>query len=214
VAAIVRVAPDVAASSLIAWGLAERPRPGSAESGDRHVVEPFASGVLLAVVDGLGHGEPAAAAARLAADILQEHAQEPVDTLVKHCHASLARMRGVVMSLASIDARSLTVSWLGVGNVEAVLVRGDRGASPAEEVLLLRPGVVGQELPPLLQPARLKVEPGDTLLLATDGIRAGFAATLEPGLSPQQLAERILARHGRDTDDALVLVARLHGAAE
>jgi phosphoserine phosphatase RsbX len=211
-AAMIRPASPVAPSTLMGWGLAERPRPGGAESGDRHVVQPFAAGVLLAVVDGLGHGEPAADAARLAAAILQAHPSEPVDTLVQRCHASLGRTRGVVMSVASVSARDLTVSWVGVGNVEAVLVRGDPAARPREDLLLLWPGVVGQKLPPL-QPAVLTIEPGDTLVMATDGIRSGFAAALTPGLSPQQLADGILARDGRDTDDALVLVARLQGGA-
>jgi hypothetical protein len=209
---MIRAPLEVAPSALVDWALAERPRPGGAESGDRHVVQPFASGVLLAVVDGLGHGEPAAAAARLAAAILAEHAAEPLSQLVERCHAALARTRGVVMSLASVSSLDHTLSWLGVGNVEAVLRRRDPTARPAEEQLLLRPGVVGQKLP-VLPPALLRVEPGDTLLLATDGIRSGFTGALTRGRSPQELADDILARHGRDDDDALVLVARLLGAA-
>jgi serine/threonine protein phosphatase PrpC len=231
-AALSKTASDVAPSALLVeWGLAERPRPGDAESGDRHVVQPFASGVLLAVVDGLGHGEPAAAAARLAAAILAEHAEEAPSLLVERCHTSLAHTRGVVMSLVSVSTVDHTMSWLGVGNVEAVLLRreggsGGTGESPQlkerardslprerkMEQLLLRPGVVGQKLP-VLQPALLRVEPGDTLVLATDGIRSGFTAALTPGRSPRELADGILARHGRDDDDALVLVARLQGAA-
>jgi serine phosphatase RsbU (regulator of sigma subunit) len=209
VAALTRAAA-VARSPLIDWGLAERPCPGGSESGDRHVIQAFASGVLLAVVDGLGHGEPAAAVARLATAILTEHAGEPVGQLVERCHAALAQTRGVVMSLASVDARDLGVTWLGVGNVEAVLVRAHgQGGS---EHLLLRPGVVGQKLPSL-QPVRLAAEPGDTLVLATDGIRSDFEATLTPARAPRELADAILAQHGRDTDDALVLVARLQGTA-
>jgi negative regulator of sigma-B (phosphoserine phosphatase) len=211
-AALSKAAPDVAPSTMVDWALAERPHPDGAESGDRHVVQPFASGVLLAVLDGLGHGEPAGAAARLAAAILAEHAEEPLSLLVERCHTSLAHTRGVVMSLASVSTVDHTMSWLGVGNVGAVLLRRDPAAKPAQEHLLLRPGVVGQKLP-VLQPALLRVEPGDTLVLATDGIRSGFTAALTPGRSPRELADGILARHGRDDDDALVLVARLQGAA-
>lgn len=211
-AAVSQARSATARSPLVDWGVAERPRPGGSDSGDRHVVQPFASGVLLAVVDGLGHGEPAAAAARLAAAILAEHAGEPVSRLVERCHASLAPTRGVVMSLAAIDTSDLGVTWIGVGNVEAVLVRADPAAKPAEEPLLLRAGVVGQKLP-LLQETRVAARPGDTLVLASDGIRSGFEAALGRGRSPRQLADAILAEHGRDTDDALVLVARLQGAA-
>jgi hypothetical protein len=202
----------LARAPLVDWGVAERPRPGGEESGDRHVVQSFASGVLLAVVDGLGHGEPAAAAARLAAAILTEHAGDPVTRLVERCHASLSRTRGVVMSVASLSAGDLCLTWTGVGNGEGMLVRARPAGRVREERLLLRAGVVGQKLPPL-RAVRLATGPGDTLVLATDGVRSGFEAALAPGRAPAQLAEAILAGHGRDTDDALVLVARLPGAA-
>jgi len=209
-AALTRLLPVGRQAPPVEWGLAERCRPGGTESGDRHVVQPSAAGVLLAAVDGLGHGEQAAVAARLATAILEEHADEPVAALVERCHAALARTRGVVMTLASLSARDLTMSWLGVGNVAGVLARADAGGGAQQELLLLRGGVVGQKLPHL-QPALLTTAAGDTLLLATDGVRSDFADSLAPGLSPQQLADRILARHGKDTDDALVLVARVHG---
>jgi negative regulator of sigma-B (phosphoserine phosphatase) len=198
--------------AAVEWGVAARPRPGGTESGDCHVVQPFASGILFAVIDGLGHGEPAAAAARQAAAVIAEHAGDPVCRLVERCHQALAATRGVVMSLASVDTRDLGVSWIGIGNVEAVLVRGGEAARPAQEHLLLRAGIVGQKLPPL-RAARVTARPRDTLLMATDGIRGGFDAALPRSQSPRRAAEAILARDGRATDDALVVVARLHGAA-
>src|SRR5207247_9958290 len=75
-----------------------------------------------------------------------------------------------------------------------------------------RGGIVGAELP-RLHPVVLAIAPGDTLFFATDGIREGFAEGLSPEAAPQQLADQILARHGKGTDDALVLVARYLGGA-
>jgi hypothetical protein len=57
----------------------------------------------------------------------------------------------------------------------------------------------------------IPVAPGDLLLLATDGIRSGFAEGLRLDQSPQQLADHILARDVKGTDDALVVVARYLG---
>jgi len=51
-------------SGLIWWGVAERALPGQTVSGDKYLVKPLADGVLLAVVDGLGHGGEATAAAK------------------------------------------------------------------------------------------------------------------------------------------------------
>jgi len=195
---------------LIEWGVAARPLQGEAASGDLHVVQALSNGVLVAAVDGLGHGPEAAAAARSAVLTLEGYAHEPVISLIKRCHESLTRTRGVVMSLASFNALDNTMTWLGVGNVEGALLRADDTASPARESILLRGGVVGYQLP-ALHASILPVTRGDVLILATDGIRGGFAEDVTLSDPPQQIAEQILARRASGTDDALVLVARYLG---
>jgi serine/threonine protein phosphatase PrpC len=197
-------------AALIEWGVAARPLEGQAESGDFHVVQPFPNGVLVAAVDGLGHGPEAAAAARSAVVTLADYAHEPVISLARRCHERLLRTRGVVMSLASFNALDSTMRWLGVGNVEGVLLRADGMASPARESILLRGGVVGFQLP-ALHASILPVTRGDVLILATDGIRSGFVEDVTLSDPPQRIAEQILARRASGTDDALVLVARYLG---
>jgi negative regulator of sigma-B (phosphoserine phosphatase) len=195
---------------LIEWGMAAQPLEGEAESGDQYVVRPLPNGVLVAAVDGLGHGPEAAAAARSAVVTLADYAHEPVMSLIKRCHERLIRTRGVVMSLASFNALDNTMTWLGVGNVEGALLRADGMARPARESILLRGGVVGYQLP-ALHASILPVTRGDVLILATDGIRGGFVEDVTLSDPPQQIAEHIFARRARGTDDALVLVARYLG---
>ena len=55
---------------LIAWGMAQAVLAGQTVSGDRHLVSPCRDGLLVAVVDGLGHGEEAAKAAEIAVSTL------------------------------------------------------------------------------------------------------------------------------------------------
>ena len=62
-------------AALIDWGVATLTLPGERESGDLHLVKPVRAGVLVSVVDGLGHGAAAAAAARAAVAALNRHAQ-------------------------------------------------------------------------------------------------------------------------------------------
>jgi serine phosphatase RsbU (regulator of sigma subunit) len=174
------------------------------------VVEPFASGVLVAAIDGLGHGAEAASAAQLTAGILEEDPHESVITLVQRCHQRLHLTRGVVMSLASFNAAAETMTWLGVGNVEGRLVRADPEATPSCEFLLLRGGTVGRQLP-MLQATLLPVQPGDTLVLATDGVVLPSMEDLDWDGRPQAIAERILSKYSKQRDDALVLVARWVG---
>src|SRR5256885_10652057 len=118
-----------------------------------------------------------------------------------------------IYTLSLHDALPI-LTWLGVGNVEGLLVYGDGAARSGVRRASLAPrgGIVGSELP-RLHPVVLPIAPGDTLFFATDGIREGFAEGLSPEAAPQQLADQILARHGKGTDDALVLVARYLGGA-
>lgn len=183
---------------------------GQTVSGDLHLVTPFPGGMLLAVVDGLGHGDAATTAAQAAVSILQAHAHERVISLAKRCHEALKLSRGVVMTVASLNTVDQSITWLGVGNVEGRLLRAKVDAGYPSESVLLRSGLIGLQLPPL-QASVLPVAPGDLLVLATDGIRYGFDVRIRPGESPRQIADSILKEHFKGTDDALVLVARYLG---
>jgi negative regulator of sigma-B (phosphoserine phosphatase) len=170
-------------------------------------VKPFPDGVLVAVVDGLGHGPEAAEAAAQAVRTLESHPEQPVSSLVKRCHEALRGTRGAVMSLASYSARDSTMMWLGVGNVEGVLLRRPGTMHDGRESLLLRGGVLGRRLP-VLTAAVIPVRWGDILILATDGIRSEFARDVIVTDPVQRIADRILTEHRKGTDDALVLVSR------
>lgn len=196
--------------SLVEWGAAGRAIPGQAVSGDLCLVKAFDHGVLAAIVDGLGHGDEAAAAAQAAVSLLEEHTTEPVDTLIRCCHERMMKTRGAVMTLASFNAIDDTVTCLGVGNVEASLVRADARAKPPSESILLGPGVVGYQLP-ALRASVFKVSFGDLLILASDGIRGGFDQNLSLAGKPQQIADSIMSRHYIGSDDAQTLVVRYLG---
>jgi len=198
--------------TLREWGLATMPCPGERESGDWYVVKPFRDGVLVAVVDGLGHGHDAAVATRLATATLEQYAHEPPEHLFLRCNDVLRPTRGAAISMASFDKQRRTMTWLGVGNVLGKLAR----AGPANDLqvdrLVLRGGVVGSNLPHL-QPEVTSVAPSDILVFATDGVRWGFSDILSSDSgSPQALADQILQSYATHTDDALVLVFPCHHA--
>jgi serine/threonine protein phosphatase PrpC len=198
----------VISTPLIAWGVASRPLPGEIVCGDLHLIKPMTEGVLAAVVDGLGHGDEATAAAKTAIGVLETHAEEPLNALVKRCHEALTKTRGAVMTVAALIEGQLT--WLGVGNVEAILLRADRQVESPSDRVLLHGGLMGYRLP-VLRASKLPLAADDLLIFATDGIDAAFADGLVCSDSPQQLADSILERHFKARDDALVLVVRYLG---
>jgi len=199
--------------ALIDVGIASFIPDGQVESGDLSVAYSDPDHALLAAIDGIGHGKRAAAAARAAAAILESSPEEHPISLIQKCHESLRSTRGVVLSLASIDFQRRTLIWLGVGNVQGVLVRSANSPHSGNYSLLLRPGVVGSQLP-ALQTTTEPFSPGDTLAFATDGIRGDFADDLFPHEAPQRSADRILAKHCKGNDDALIFVARFTGRAQ
>lgn len=197
------------------WGVAAAPLAGESASGDLHVVREFSGGVLVAVIDALGHGAEASRAARLAAETLEQHAGEHPRQLLLRCNRVLLGTRGVVMSLASIDWSENVMTWIGVGDVVGVLmVTGRPDDIPRlDTVLLTRGGIVGIAAEPTARPWTIPLVEGDTLIFATDGIRRDFTVTGSALRPPQRIADELLRTYQKGTDDALVLVARYPGEA-
>src|SRR2546428_9030514 len=99
--------------SRLQVGVAGRALEGQTKCGDAHLVRPLRSTTLVEIIDGLGHGGPAAAAARTALEVLETApATGTVTSLFEGCHRALAGTPGVAMSLASVDAAAATLSSL------------------------------------------------------------------------------------------------------
>ncbi len=105
---------------IVEYGVAKFVLPGQGESGDHHLVCCNRNGILIAAIDGIGHGEEAANVSKTAAALLRNSADEPVISLVERCHENLRGTRGIVLSLAFIDYEHRMMTWLGVGNVQGV----------------------------------------------------------------------------------------------
>jgi negative regulator of sigma-B (phosphoserine phosphatase) len=192
-------------------GCAGQAMAGERRSGDKAVLAPYPGGALVGAIDGLGHGDAAADAADLAAEVLGAFAAEDPQRLLERCHAKLRGTRGAVMTLAWFDLEAGRMSWVGVGNVEARLIRASEGPAARHLGPLVLGGVVGFQLPRALRTSDVELAPGDAVAFATDGVTADFSAVLTPALAPQAQAERVLREHGKGTDDALAVVVRWRG---
>jgi negative regulator of sigma-B (phosphoserine phosphatase) len=188
-------------------GVAGAPLEGHDRSGDLAVFVPTERGGLACVIDGLGHGDPAADASETAAEVVRAHADSPVHALLDAAHRALQQTRGVVMTLASFDLERSELSWTGVGNVEARLVRAGDGPGARFDSPLVFAGVLGYNLP-RVKPHTVPFAPGDAVVFVTDGIEPDFSGVLTGDVPAQDLADRVYARHGRGTDDALAVVVR------
>ena len=193
------------ADHLIRVAVAARPHPRETVNGDATAVHWADGACRIAVIDGLGHGPDAAFAAARAVETLDAHpALGPADAL-RRCHAALAGTRGAVMAVARLDPTQREMLYAGVGNIEAHLWQSARSGRP-----ISYRGIVGTVLP-TIRTFTLPLDPDWTLILHSDGVSARIdaeALTMGEPWEPEALAHAILARYGRASDDATVVVAR------
>ncbi len=183
---------------------ASRPYPGEKANGDAWTVQRQTDGCRIALIDGLGHGPAAAAAAGAAVTALEGRPQaDPVEALTA-CHQALVGTRGAVISIAAIAPARGRLVYAGVGNVEARLCQSRR----VERPIALR-GILGVVMP-RLRSFEFALAPDWLLLLHTDGVSAHCRLNTEGVVTasdPQAIADLMLARCLRPTDDATVIIA-------
>ena len=187
------------------FGAWSRPHPGEELSGDAYFIRRRGRQMLLAVIDGLGHGQGAKEAADAAVEQLDEWMGEPLNELLFELHGALRTTRGAVAGVAVIDQENWRFSYSGVGNIMVRVFNSPEHASPVSAN-----GTLGARF----DRARVWSFPwaeGTTIMLATDGLSTKWDVQDYPGLlqrSPQLLAGVLMRDYGRDTDDATILVAR------
>jgi negative regulator of sigma-B (phosphoserine phosphatase) len=191
----------------IKFGIVKRPYLGMSVSGDSYLVKEFDDKVLIAVVDGLGHGLEAAEAANKAVQCIRENYDLGLTEIIRMCHETLRSTRGAALGIVLINQKSLTLSYAGIGEVGMRVVNA-RNEKPAKPVSM--DGVVGQNIRKIKEDVFTYV-PGDVIILHSDGISDKFNLYLEPFMmmeEPQKIAESIADRFGKSTDDALIIVAK------
>ena len=185
------------------YGVYSRAKHERAISGDAYAVREEPGGVLFGLVDGLGSGEEAARAARIAVDQVEKNSSLSLLEILQQCHLALRATRGVVLGLLRVSLTENKMRYAGVGNI-GIRVLAQEPFHP-----ISYNGIVGYRLPRVHEFVG-NYHPGDILVLYSDGIDSRFHSDevlLHREQDPQSLAEAIARRYGKD-DDICVLVAR------
>ncbi len=189
-------------------GIYGRPHEEETISGDHARFHRSESALVLAVCDGLGHGPLAREASIAAMRGFDERASEAPSHILEECHRRLAETRGVVMAVCHIVEDTNTLEASSVGNIDIQICapRATRRLGGASAV------VGGRRGPPIrARSERAPVPDGELVIMTTDGISSKLSISDDLALvrsHPIVVAQRIMERFGRKTDDALVLVAR------
>ena len=182
------------------------PLEGQLECGDQYLVKEVADGILFAVVDGLGHGEEAAYAAKQATETIDKYAEEPIETLFKRCDEALHSTRGAAITMVKLNEK-YSLNYLSIGNVLGVCWNVDKNGMLTRQSLYSVGGIVGSRLPQFIQTKEISVSPSDTLILATDGIKPAFEVEPARYDTPDKISQQIFDNYRNTKDDGLVLVA-------
>ncbi len=183
------------------WGAAMLAMGGGDWCGDGWLVR--GDGLVLAV-DGLGHGEAAAAAARKAEAMAAAapHGADP-GTVLADLHAGLRATRGAVAMVLRLERER--IGYAGVGNIAAMLVHQGSVA-----MLAGRWGVMGYNAAPP-PTAWLPWQAGDHVILHSDGCSRLAELFVERRLlhTHPALAAAVLMRDGCGrVDDQMAMVLR------
>ena len=181
-----------------------RPYPGQRVSGDAVVTRVLEQGLFVAIVDVLGHGPEAHELTHVIDAYLARYASFDVSAVMQRLHQHLKGTRGAAVGLCAIDGANCRLDYAGIGNTSI------RRFGHTETRLVSQEGVLGQNMrTPLHQ--TLQLEPGDTVVLYTDGVSDRFTAQDYPGVvrhSSQEVASNIVQRFGKGHDDAACIAVR------
>jgi serine phosphatase RsbU (regulator of sigma subunit) len=108
------------------------------------------------------------------------------------------------VGLCAINAATGRIDYAGIGNTTM------RRFGKTETRLVSQDGVLGQNMrTPLSQ--TLQLDPGDLIVLYTDGVSDRFTSDDYPGVllhAPKEVASNIVQRFGKDHDDAACIAVR------
>ena len=181
-----------------------RPCRGERLSGDAVVIRPLEQGLFVAIVDVLGHGPEAHELTHVIDAYLARYGTSDVSGLMTRLHQHLKGTRGAAVGLCAIDAATGRTDYAGVGNTAI------RRFGKAETRLVSQDGVLGQNMR-TPRPQTLQLEPGDLIVLYTDGVSDRFTADDYPSVlrhAPKEVAINIVQRFGKDHDDAACIAVR------
>ena len=187
-------------------GVVRVPKHGEVACGDDWgIVVDDRGRAMVAVADGLGHGQSAADASRLAVEVAVDRSGDQPAMIVAQVHAALRSTRGAALAIAELETAGSSVRYAGLGNISTSLI------SPRESKSLVSyNGIAGHEARKIQEFAY--DWPADAMLVMhSDGLSGRWDLARYPGLvtrDPSVVAGVLYRDYSRGRDDSLVVVVR------
>jgi anti-sigma regulatory factor (Ser/Thr protein kinase) len=196
--------PQVASASTARWGAVCLAIQGEHVCGDGWAVVSSGPRTVIALLDGLGHGQGAADATL--AGLASFHANIALSpgALLAPMHEALRPTRGAAAAIAAIDTGAAQLRFAGVGNCAASIHAGPGTRSSG---LASHNGTLGARLPRANEITTVW-PPEAVLIMHTDGLGTRWVLDDYPGLvrrHPSVIAAVLYRDFSRNRDDVTVL---------
>lgn len=191
------------------WGVSQHALHGDPACGDTWHLAINGRQVSALLIDGLGHGIDAEAAAKAGAAVFAEAPFADPLQQVHAMHQAMLSGRGGAVAVAQYDDANDRLSFTGIGNIGASLAAGAQARG-----LPSLPGIVGGQFRKAQVFDYAHVN-GNLLIMYSDGLQSRWNLQDYPGLvyrHPAVIAAVLHRDFCRGRDDVTVLVIDL-GAA-
>ncbi|WP_372012297.1 ATP-binding protein [Pseudoxanthomonas sp. 10H] len=208
---LARIYAEEAPASDLGYGALRVPMRHELVCGDGWFLGWDAGRLVVALVDGLGHGVQANEAAELGTAAVAEAPDLPPDELIARMHARMSRTRGGAAAVFCHDEATGQARFAGVGNIAASIHEG--GASGRG--MASHPGIVGGQYR-RAAPFAIPAASGALLLMHSDGLQSRWNLGQYEGLvfrHPALVVAVLLRDFDRGRDDTSVIAVRLGGRA-
>lgn len=161
------------------------------------------------VIDGLGHGEDAEAAARTGEAAFAEQPFAALEPLLADMHQAMQGSRGGAVAVAQFDGQRL--DFAGIGNIGAMLLGTGQSRGLASH-----PGIVGVQFRKVHAFSYPQAN-GQLLVLYSDGLQSRWNLADYPGLihrHPAVIAAVLHRDYCRGSDDVTVLAIALEASCD
>ena len=181
------------------------PYPGERFCGDGWYCEQTADRTIAILVDGLGHGLGAFEASQEAIATFRQRRSSGPGEILGYIHDALKKTRGAVAGIVEISPRPGSVTYAGIGNISASLIRGDSSRS-----LVSHNGTLGMTTQ-RIQEFREPWHPDSIFIMHSDGLQTKWDLSCYAGLGSRHaamIAGVLIRDFRRQRDDAGIVVLK------
>ncbi len=189
--------------SVIQTSVFSRPKPGFKSNGDAYFIKRYEDSAVVAVVDGIGHGDKANEASKIALQVIENQYRDELEQVVLTIHRRLHGSRGCVIGIVRMNKEG-KIEYLGVGNIRTQIYTTER-----YKRLVSFDGLLGSNIR-TLRTDRLTLSTPCLLVLHSDGVSSFNFDDKRIVYRPViEIAKEAFEEHKKSSDDATLLIARI-----